>query len=92
MKKYLLLFVCLIIVGCATNEETIKCRINGKEATFTLKEGMIHNYTLDGKAKTNREIADINGEYFTSSTNSEEAKNYLQDYVESIGGTCDIEE
>lgn len=91
MKKIILLSLCLIAVGCASGGDQMKCRINGKEAIFTLKEGMIDKYTLDGMAKTNREIADINGEYFTSSTNNEEAKNYLKDYVESIGGTCESE-
>ncbi len=91
MKKVLLLLVCLTVAGCASGGEVMKCKVNGKEAIFTLKEGMIDEYKLDGTSKTNREIADINGEYFTSSKNNEEAKTYLKDYVESIGGTCDEE-
>ena len=87
MKKLGILFICLFLVGCAKGEE-VSCNLNGKKAIFTLKNGIISSYTLDGKAIDKSEIDEINGTYFTSSKNNEEGKTTLKNYVNNLGGTC----
>ena len=89
MKKYLLIILGIfLLTGCA-GEEEITCRISGKEAIFTLKNGMISHYKVNGMPKTNAEIAEINGTFFTSSETNEDAIKILHNYVESLGGSCD---
>ena len=88
MKKISVLLFILLLVGCTKGEE-ITCNIEGKKAIFQLKNGMITSYKLDGKKVSKSEIDEINGTYFTSSTNNEEGKNVLNDYVYELGGTCE---
>lgn len=88
MKKINLLLFILLLVGCTKGEE-ITCNIEGKKAIFELKNGMITSYKLDGKKVSKSEIDEINGTYFTSSTDNEEGKNVLNDYVYELGGTCE---
>ena len=90
MKKTLL-FICFIflLAGCGIKGEDVNCKIDGKEAVFTLKDGLIVGYKLDGKKVSKSEIDEINGTYFTSSTDNEEAKDILDDYIEELGGSCD---
>ncbi len=89
MKKYLLILLSIfILTGCA-EKEVVKCNIGNKEAIFTLKSGMISHYKVNGIPKSNSEIAEINGTYFTSSVTNDDAKIALQNYVNSLGGTCD---
>ena len=88
MKKISVLLFILLLVGCTKGEE-ITCNIEGKKAVFQLKNGMITSYKLDGKKVSKSEIDEINGTYFTSSTNNEEGKNVLNDYVYELGGTCE---
>lgn len=88
MKKIFLILLCIFIVTGCTSGEEVTCKINGKEAIFTLKDGIITSYKLDGKSKRRSEIDEINGEYFTSSTNNDEGKFSLQTYVSSLGGNC----
>lgn len=88
MKKFVLLFLPFLLLGCS-NGEVFKCNIKGKEAIFTLKDGIISKYELDGKRASNREIDEINGLNFTSSKNNEEGKKLLDDYVNSLGGYCE---
>ena len=87
MKKYSILLFLLLLVGC-TKGEKITCNIEGKKAVFELKNGIVTSYKLDGKEVSKSEIDEINGTYFTSSTNNEEGKNVLNDYVNELGGTC----
>lgn len=89
MKKcFVIILGLFLLTGCA-NEEKVTCNIKGKEAIFSLKNGMISHYKINGIPKTNAEIAEINGTYFTSSETNEDAKRALQTYVSSLGGTCD---
>ena len=88
MKKISVLLFILLLVGCTKGEE-ITCNIEGKKAVFQLKNGMITSYKLDGKKVSKSEIDEINGTYFTSSTDNEEGKNVLNDYVYELGGTCE---
>lgn len=88
MKRISVLLFILLLVGCTKGEE-ITCNIEGKKAIFELKNGMITSYKLDGKKVSKSEIDEINGTYFTSSTNNEEGKNVLNDYVYELGGTCE---
>ena len=78
----------VLLTGCTKGEE-VNCMIDGKEATIVLKNGIISSYTLDGTKKNSSEIAEINGEYFTSSTNYEEGKEALKVYMQSINGSCE---
>lgn len=93
MKKVVLVLVLGIVfltVGCA-KEEKIKCTVEGKEAIFTLKNGIITNYKLDGKDQSAATVDEINGTYFTSSDDNEEGKATLKSYVSKIGGNCSYE-
>ena len=53
-----------------------------------MKDGMITSYKLDGKAQSSSVVDEINGTYFTSSTNNEEGKIALKKYVSSLSGSC----
>lgn len=88
MKKIGVLLFLILLVGC-TKGEKITCTIEGKKAIFQLKNGIIISYKIDGKELSKSEIDEINGTYFTSSTNNEEGKNVLNDYVNELGGTCE---
>lgn len=89
MKKILLIISIIFLTGCMGKGEEVVCKVNGKEAIFTLKDGIVKNYKLDGKSVKRSEIDEINGLYFTSSTNNDEGVITLKKYVSSIGGSCD---
>ena len=55
-----------------------------------MKDGMITSYKLDGKAQSSSVVDEINGTYFTSSTNNEEGKETLKKYVSSLNGSCNF--
>lgn len=86
-KKVIFLLGIILLTGCTKGEE-VTCNINGKKAIFTLKNGIVASYTLDGQKQKHSEIDEINGTYFTSSTTNEEGKIVLQNYVNSLGGYC----
>lgn len=89
MKKVLILGVLLFALsGCSSDGEEFNCTIDGKEATFMMKDGMITSYTIDGKEASTSEVDELNGTYFTSATNNEEGKLALDNYVQSEGGSC----
>ena len=88
MKKIFIVLLGLLLIGCAKGEK-VTCTVNNKKAVFSLKNGIITSYTLDGKKQRHSEIDELNGTYFTSSTTNEEGKLALQNYVNSLGGTCD---
>lgn len=89
MKKVLFIGVLMFMLsGCTSDGEEISCTVEGKDAVFTLKDGMVTSYVLDGKSISGSEIDEINGTYFTSATNNEEGKIALNNYVQSIGGSC----
>jgi competence protein ComGC len=88
MKKIIVLLTLLLcLTGCTKGEE-VKCSINGKKATFALKNGIISSYVLDNEKQSQSKIDEINGTYFTSSTNNTEGKTALDNYVSSLGGSC----
>ncbi len=87
MKKILFVFTMFLLVGCASGEE-VGCTIDGKEAIFTLKDGIVTSYTLDGKRQSQADIDEINGTYFTSATNNEEGKEALNQYIKTFNGSC----
>lgn len=74
--------------ACNTKGEEVVCTVDSKEAIFTLNEGIITSYKLDGKKISSAEVTEINGEYFTSAKNNEEGKEALNTYISSIGGMC----
>ena len=89
MKKILLFTIGMfLLVGCSSGEE-FSCTIDGKEAIFTLNEGVVTSYTLDGEKKSRAEIDELNGIYLASATNNEEAKQALRNYAEERDGTCE---
>ncbi len=91
MKNILfgLIISVVLLTGCSTGGETVTCTVNGKSAEVVLNNGLISMYKIDGKQKNPAEIAEINGEYFTSATNNEEGKEALKVYMQSIGGSCE---
>lgn len=90
MKKLIIiLFGMFALTGCTKGEEFV-CTINNKEAIFEMKDGMIASYKLDGKAQSSSVVDEINGTYFTSSTNNEEGKETLKKYVSSLNGSCNF--
>jgi len=90
MKKLLIFIVGLfLLTGCSKGEE-FTCHVNGQDAIFTLNEGLVTSYKLGGQSKSQSDIDEINGEYFTSATNNEEGKAALKNYVSMQNGTCDF--
>ena len=91
MKKILIIMLGIfILTGCSNSGEEFTCIVNNKEAIFTMKNGMITAYTLDGQKQSNSTIDEINGTYFTSSTTNEEGKEALTNYVNSLCGSCNF--
>ena len=90
MKKIFLVGVATFLLsGCSSNGEDVTCIIGGKESIFTLKNGIIINYKLDGQDISSSKIDEINGEYFTSASNNEEGKQALNRFVSSFNGRCE---
>ncbi len=87
MKKLFLIMSLLVLSGCSKGEN-MECTVNGKKAIFTLKDGIVSSYTLDGKSISRLEIDELNGTYFTGSKTNEEGKAVLKNYVSSLGGSC----
>lgn len=88
MKKILLITISLfLLTGCNQGEE-LTCTIDNKEAIFTMKNGIITSYTLDGQKQSQSIVDELNGTYFTSSTNNDEGKEALQNYVNENNGSC----
>ena len=90
MKKILLILpIVLLFTGCDSSGEDVTCKIGGKDAIFTLRDGIVVKYVFND-AKMNQNVVDeINGEYLTSATNNEEGKELLKDYVASVNGSCE---
>lgn len=89
MKKILIILTLFVLTGCTKGEE-YTCTINGKQAIFTLKNGIVTSYTLDNQKQNQSLIDEINGTYFTSSTTNEEGKEALNNYVISLNGSCNF--
>lgn len=91
MKKLLIImFGVFILTSCGNSGEEFTCTINNSEAVFTIKDGIVSSYTLDGEKQSRSTIDEINGTYFTSSTNTEEGKAALTNYVNSLNGSCNF--
>lgn len=90
MKKILIIVLTAFLLSGCTKGEEFKCTIDGKEAIFTMKDGIITSYTLDGQNQSSSTIDEINGTYFTSSTSNEEGKEALSNYVASLNGQCEF--
>lgn len=88
MKKILLITIGLFLLTGCDKGEKLTCTIDNKEAIFTMKNGIITSYTLDGQNQNQSTVDEINGTYFTSSQNNEEGKEALQTYVNSLNGSC----
>ena len=90
MKKLLVLVIGgLFLTACGGQTEEVTCTIAGKEATFTLKNGIVDSYEFNGLNISQSKIDEINGTYFTSATNNEEGKEALKNYISSVNGSCD---
>ena len=48
------------------------------------------NDNADFLTEVKNTVDELNGEYFTTTTNNEEGKIALKNYIEQIGGTCDF--
>lgn len=79
-----------LLTGCGNKGEELTCYIDNKEAVFTMKDGVLTSFTLDGKDQGASKVDEINGTYFTSSTNNEEGKEALINYIISVEGSCDF--
>ena len=89
MKKiFLFAFGMFLLTGCGALGEEVSCTIDGKDAVFTLKDGLVTSYTLDGKKQSQAEVDEINGIYMTSASNNEEGKETLKTYVSTKNGSC----
>lgn len=87
MKKIVLCLAFLVLTGC-TNGEEVSCDNNGNKEVYTLNNGLVESLTIDGKKQSQDVIDELNGTYFTSTTTNEEAKEVLNDYIASMGGSC----
>ena len=91
MKKILIFMLgVFLLTGCGNKGEELTCYIDNKEAVFTMKDGVLTSFTLDGKDQGASKVDEINGTYFTSSTNNEEGKEALINYIISVEGSCDF--
>ena len=88
MKRIFILVVGIFILTACNSGEEVTCNIDGKEAIFTLKNGIITSYTLGNEKISRSTIDEINGTYFTSATNNEEWRTALTNYVDILGGSC----
>ena len=88
MKKILLITIGLFLLTGCDKGEVLTCTVNNKEAIFTMKNAIINSYTLDRQNQSQSTIDEINGTYFTSSQNNEQGKEALQNYVNSLNGSC----
>lgn len=89
MRKIIIVMMLgFILTGCGDKGEEFNCLIDGKEAIFTMKDGMITSYKLDGQAQSRSVIDEINGTYFTSFNSNTEGKEALKNYVSLQGGSC----
>jgi len=89
MKKLLILVAgVFMLTACGGETLDVNCKIGGKDAIFTLKNGMVSSYTLDGSKMSRSVVDEINGEYFTSAKNNEEGETALNNYIRSINGSC----
>ena len=89
MKKVMVLAVCVfLLTACGGVKEEVTCTVDGKDAVFTLKDGMVSSYTLGGSKMSQATVDEINGEYFTSSKDNEEGKQALNNYIYSVNGSC----
>ncbi len=89
MKKIIILFLFLMLSGCAGSGEEYKCTIGGKDALVKLDGGTITSYVIDGKKVSKQEIDEINGLYLTGATNNEEGLNLLNKYLQNQNGYCE---
>ena len=90
MKKKILVLIVggLLLTACGGPSKEITCTIGGQDAIFTLKDGIIKEYTFNG-AKMGQSVVDgINGEYFTSAKNNEEGEKALNTYIATVNGSC----
>lgn len=88
MKKILIGIFAILLTGCAASGEEVSCMVNGKNETYTLKDGMVESLIIDGKKQSQADVDELNGTYFTSATNNDEAKEMLNDYISMQGGSC----
>ena len=90
MKKrlFILLIGGLLLTACGGETKDVTCTIGGKEAIFTLKDGIVSAYTFNGSKMKQSVIDEINGEYFTSATNNEEGETALHTYIATVNGSC----
>ncbi|MBR2833886.1 MAG: hypothetical protein IKE75_05675 [Bacilli bacterium] len=90
MKKAIVILLIggIFLTACSTETKEVKCKIGGKDAIFTLKNGIVSSYTFNGAKMGQSVVDEINGEYFTSSKNNEEGVSALNTYVESVNGSC----
>lgn len=87
MKKIVLCLAFVLLTGCTSGEE-VSCTNNGSDEVYTLKDGMVESLTIDGEKQSQDVVDELNGTYFTSTTTNDEAKTVLNDYISSMGGTC----
>lgn len=89
MKKILICLFAILLTGCTVGGEEVSCTVNGKNEIYTLKDGLVKSLTIDGKKQSQANVDELNGTYFTSATNNEEALEILNDYINMQGGNCD---
>lgn len=87
MKKVILIGMLVLLTGCSNGEE-VTCTNNGQKEVYTLKDGMVESLTIDGEKQGSSVVDELNGTYFTSAADNEEAKSILNGYISSLGGSC----
>ena len=90
MKKRILVVLIggLLLTACGGETKEVTCKIGGKDAIFTLKNGIVSDYTFNGVKIEQAVIDEINGEYFTSAKNNEEGVSTLNKYIATVNGSC----
>lgn len=99
MKKYLLVLLALIIVGCSSNNDIleekvvdskeIQCNLDGANFTLVLENGQIVKYIDELDGDLGQETVDIlNSEHLVGNSDNDRALSIMDSALKDLGGYC----
>ena len=89
LKLLLVLSICLLLVGCGSNKEELKCDMGATTITITIQKGKIISYYDEIEGDLSQDEIDVlNESHLKDITNNQEALDKLRDVIASSGGNC----
>lgn len=99
MKKILLIFLLLVVVGCSSGNEVldekvvvtkeIKCNLDGTNFTLVLENGQIVKYIDEVDGDLGQETVDIlNSEHLVGNSDNDKALSIMDAALKDLGGYC----